>query len=81
LGPWRSIGHGWVFSEDVVFCYPTAGPLRGDLRGMERLLPFWTDRDRHSDGAFRPEFLDLVASDRNVFLEGSRPRWGDDVRM
>lgn len=56
------------FAEDVVFSYPGPGPLHGDYRGRDELLRFWADQDRYSAGRFKPEFLDLVASDRNIFL-------------
>jgi hypothetical protein len=56
------------FAEDVVFSYPGPGPLHGDYRGRDELLRFWADQDRHSGNRFKPEFLDLVASDRNIFL-------------
>lgn len=56
------------FAEDVVFSYPGPGPLHGEYRGREQLLHFWAEQDRCSSGRFKPEFLDLVAGDRNLFL-------------
>jgi ketosteroid isomerase-like protein len=56
------------FSEDVVFSYPGPGPLHGDYRGRDELLRFWADQDRYSGGWFKPEFLDLVAGDRYIYL-------------
>lgn len=56
------------FAEDAVFCYPGSGPLHGEYRGRAEIIRFWAEQDRCSAGRFRPEFLDLVASDLNVFL-------------
>ena len=56
------------FAEDAVFHYPGPGPLHGDHRGREEILRFWAEQDRLTGGGFRPNFLDLVASDRRVFL-------------
>lgn len=56
------------FSEDAVFRYAGPGPLHGDHRGREGIIRFWAEQDRLTGGGFRPEFLDLVASDRRVFL-------------
>ncbi|MBI4261709.1 MAG: nuclear transport factor 2 family protein [Actinobacteria bacterium] len=56
-----------LFAEDAVFRYPGPGPLHGDHRGRAGILRFWGEQDRLS-GGFRPEMVDLVAGDRNVFL-------------
>jgi uncharacterized protein len=57
-----------LFSGDAVFSYPGPGPLNGDWRGREGIISFWSEQDRCSGGEFRPELIDLVAGDRNVFL-------------
>jgi uncharacterized protein len=56
------------FTEDAVFRYPGPGPLHGDWRGRDGVLRFWAEQDRCSGGEFRPEMVDLVAGDRNVYL-------------
>lgn len=57
-----------MFAEDAVFSYPGPGPLKGEWRNREGVLSFWAEQDRCSGGEFRPEMVDLVAGDRNVFL-------------
>jgi ketosteroid isomerase-like protein len=68
------------FAEDAVFHYPGPGPLHGDHHGRDGILHFWAEQDRCSAG-FRPQMLDLVATDRNIFLlvrighERSKTSW------
>lgn len=57
-----------LFAEDAVFRYPGPGPLHGDHRGRSEILHYWAEQDRLSGGETRPEMLDLVAGDRNVYL-------------
>lgn len=61
-------GAAALFAEDAVFSYPGPGPLHGEHRGRDGILRFWAEQDRCSGGAVRPEALDLVAGDRNVYL-------------
>jgi len=61
-------GTAAFFAEDAVFRYPGPGPLHGEYRGRGEILRFWAEQDRCSGGEFRPELLDLVAGDRNVYL-------------
>ncbi len=57
-----------LFAEDAVFSYPGRGTLHGEWGGRKGILDLWAQQDLRSDGDFRPQMLDLVAGDRNVFL-------------
>ena len=63
-----------LFAPDAVFRYPGPGPIHGDWRGRDGILMFWAEQDRCSGGNLRPEMIDLVAGDRNVFLLVRFPR-------
>ncbi len=56
------------FSPDAEFHYSGPGALHGVHVGHEGILGFWAAQDRLSGGGFLPELLDLVASDRAVFI-------------
>lgn len=57
-----------LFTNDAALAYPSPGPLQGEHRGHAGILSFWSNQDRFSGDAFRPELADLVAGDRHVFL-------------
>jgi uncharacterized protein len=54
------------YSDDVVFHYPGRNPLSGDYRGQEQVLALLDRVMRLTDGAFRPEVHDILASDDHV---------------
>jgi ketosteroid isomerase-like protein len=56
------------FSTDAVFHYAGPGPLHGTYVGHDGILRFWAAQDLLSGGVFLPQLLDLVASDRAVFI-------------
>lgn len=56
------------FSADAVFHYAGPGSLHGSYEGHEGIVGFWAAQDRLSGGVFLPQLLDLVASDRAVFI-------------
>ena len=63
-----------LFAEDAVFHYDGPGPINGEWRGRDGIIAFWEAQDRHSGGELKPEMVDLVAGDRNVFLMVRFPR-------
>lgn len=59
------------FSPDAQFHYAGPGGLHGVHVGHEGILGFWAAQDRLSGRGFLPQLLDLVASDRAVFIRVS----------
>jgi ketosteroid isomerase-like protein len=56
------------FAPDAVIHYSGPGRLHGAHVGHEGILGFAAAQDRLLGGKFLPELLDLVASDRAVFI-------------
>lgn len=56
------------FSPDAHFHYAGPGQLHGVYVGHDGIRGFWAAQDRLSGGAFLPQLLDLIASDRAVFI-------------
>ena len=54
------------YSDDVVFHYPGRNPLSGDHRGKEQVLALMGRVMGMTDGSFRPEVHDILASDDHV---------------
>jgi len=54
------------YSDDVVFHYPGRNPLSGDHRGKDQVLELMSKVMQLTDGSFRPDIHDIMASDDHV---------------
>jgi ketosteroid isomerase-like protein len=54
------------YSDDVVFHYPGRNPLSGDYFGKEQVLALLGRVMQLTNGSFRPEVHDILASDDHV---------------
>ena len=54
------------YSDDVVFHYPGRNPLSGDHRGKDQVLALMGRVMQMTDGTFRPDVHDILASDDHV---------------
>ena len=54
------------YSDDVVFHYPGRNPLSGDHRGKDQVLALMGRVMQLTDGSFRPDVHDILASDDHV---------------
>ena len=54
------------YSDDVVFHYPGRNPLSGDYRGKGEVLALLDKVMQLTNGSFRPEVHDILASDDHV---------------
>jgi uncharacterized protein len=54
------------YSDDVVFHYPGRNPLSGDYRGKGEVLALMEKVVQLTNGSFRPEVHDILASDDHV---------------
>jgi ketosteroid isomerase-like protein len=54
------------YSDDVVFHYPGRNPLSGDYRGKGEVLALLSKVMQITNGSFRPEVHDVLASDDHV---------------
>jgi ketosteroid isomerase-like protein len=54
------------YSNDVVLHYPGRNPLSGDYRGKDRVLALMGRVMELTQGSFRPDVHDILASDDHV---------------
>ncbi|MEO8638528.1 MAG: nuclear transport factor 2 family protein [Chloroflexota bacterium] len=54
------------YSDDVVFHYPGRNPLSGNHRGKDQVLALMGRVMQLTDGSFRPDVHDILASDDHV---------------
>jgi ketosteroid isomerase-like protein len=54
------------YTDDVVFHYPGRNPLSGDHRGKDQVLAMLGRAMQMTDGTFRPDVHDILASDDHV---------------
>jgi uncharacterized protein len=54
------------YTDDVVFHYPGHNPLSGDYQGKDQVLALMGRVMQETDGSFRPEVHDVLASDDHV---------------
>jgi uncharacterized protein len=54
------------YSDDVIFHYPGRNPLSGDYRGKGEVLTLLGKVVQQTDGSFRPEVHDILASSDHV---------------
>jgi uncharacterized protein len=54
------------YTDDVVFHYPGRNPLSRDYRGKGEVLALLSKVMQITNGAFRPEVHDILASDDHV---------------
>ena len=54
------------YSDDVVFHYPGRNPLSGDYRGKSDVLALMQRVMQLTNGSFRPDVHDILASDDHV---------------
>jgi uncharacterized protein len=55
-----------LYADDVVFHYPGQNPLSGDHVGKSAVLELMGRVAQLTDGSFRPEVHDILASDDHV---------------
>ena len=54
------------YTDDAVFHYPGRNPLSGDYRGKDQVLALLDRVMQLTDGSFRPDVHDILASDDHV---------------
>jgi len=54
------------YSDDVIFHYPGQNPLSGEYQGKDQVLQLLGKVMQLTQGSFRPEVHDIVASDDHV---------------
>jgi ketosteroid isomerase-like protein len=54
------------YTEDAIFHYPGRNPLSGEYRGKDQVVALLGRVMHETDGAFRPEIHDILASDDHV---------------
>ena len=54
------------YTDDAVFHYPGRNPLSGDYRGKDQVLALLGRVMEETDGSFRPDVHDILASDDHV---------------
>jgi uncharacterized protein len=54
------------YTDDVVFHYPGRNPLSGEYRGKEQVLGLLDKAFQLTNGSFKPEVHDILASDQHV---------------
>jgi len=54
-----------LIAEDVIWHVAPPGPLSGTYRGREEVFRFFGDLARETDGTFRLDVHDVLASDRH----------------
>ena len=54
------------YSDDVVFHYPGRNPLSGDYTGKDQVLELLSRVMQLTNGSFRPDVHDILASDEHV---------------
>ena len=55
-----------LLADDIVWHIPGRSPLAGDYRGRDAVIEFFTQVVQRSEGSFRLEIHDLLASDEHV---------------
>jgi ketosteroid isomerase-like protein len=55
-----------LWAEDITWHIPGRGPLAGDYHGAQEVLGFFGQLQERSEGSFRLEVHDLMASDDHV---------------
>ncbi len=67
-----------LMSDDVVFHFPSRGPLAGDHQGRDQVLATIAKQVELSGGTFRVELHDVLANDEHVaVLNVARAERGD----
>ena len=54
------------FTDDVMFNIPGSSPLAGEYKGKEQVIAYLRDMIDRSEGTFRLESHDVIASDSHV---------------
>ena len=57
-----------IFSDDVSWHIPGRSPLAGDYHGPDEVLGFFQKLQERSEGSFRLELHDVLASDDHVVV-------------